>query len=107
MYHFGEKDKSLKQFVGGKVTGYQKNNDGVTRKLVLGTIDGSPKKDLPLQKKAMPTPVTFKSGTFKYGDIVLDDPTSWEYKARSSADEFKEIVDSVSLEDILTPKKAR
>ena len=38
--------------VSDRLTGYQKNYDGVTRKLALGTIDDSPKKDLVLKKEA-------------------------------------------------------
>ena len=45
LYHFGVRDRSLKQFIDGKVNGCQKNNDGVTRKLVLSTIDSPPKKN--------------------------------------------------------------
>ena len=53
IYHFGEKDKSIKQFVESKVTGFELNDDGVTGKLVLSTVDGSPKKDLKAHNEAM------------------------------------------------------
>jgi hypothetical protein len=41
--------------VEGSLTNYQRNHFGFTRKLVLGTADGSPKKDLQLLLESMPT----------------------------------------------------
>lgn len=107
LFHFAEKDKSLKQFIEGKVSAYQQNNEGITRKLVLGTIDGSPKKDLQLQREAMPTPVAIRSGPLIIGDVTYDHPKHWHKKTpkHNSPEEFAEISEPVLLEDILTPKK--
>ena len=81
--------------------------DGVSGKLVLGTLDGSSKRDFKLLKEAMPKPVATAIGPLNFSDIVLDDPTTWEFKAPNNAEQFKGKADPLSSEEILLPKKAR
>lgn len=107
LYHFDLKDAALKQLVEGVVTRYQKHHEGVSRRLVLGTTDGSPKKDLQLLREAIPTPVAFPPDPLNFGDIVLDHPSTWHEKTKNTSDDFAEIAEPISLEGILAPKKAR
>ena len=47
---------------------------GLTRKLVLGTADGSPKKNLQLLRESMPTPIAYEPGNITVGGVLLEDP---------------------------------
>lgn len=76
---------------------------------MLGTTDGSPKKDLQLLRESMPVPISYEPGNLSVGGITLDDPSSWADlpQASCAATDFKQRVEPVSIDEICSPKKSR
>ena len=62
--------RNLLQCVEIPPTPYQANNLNIDRKFVMGTADGSPKKDLVITRAAMPKPVDFVVGRFRANGIL-------------------------------------
>jgi hypothetical protein len=89
-------------------TAYQTNNLHIHRKFVLGTADGSPKKDLQLTRAAMLKPVDYLNGRFRARGIVLQNPSSWaSLRGDQEPDGFDEEVEALSSDAFIQEKRAK
>lgn len=100
--------RNLLQCIETFPTAYQANNLHIHRKFVMGTADGSPKKDLVLTRAAMPKPVDFLIGRFRSRGIVLQNPSGWtSLAADQEPDGFDEEVPVTSADAFIQEKRAR
>ena len=100
--------RNLLQCVEIPPTPYQANIMNIDRKFVMGTADGSPKKDLVITRAAMPKPVDFVVGRFSTKGIVLLNPSSWASLRRNQEpDGFDETVDPISSDAFIQEKRAK
>ena len=108
VYALPEIDRNLLQCVETVPTAYQANNLLIHRKFVMGTADGSPKKDLVLTRAAMPKPVDFLAGRFRACGIVLQNPSSWaSLSSNQESDGFDEEVEVISSDVFIQEKRRR
>lgn len=108
VYKLPEVGRGVLQCIETGPTAYQANNLHIQRKFVLGTVDGSPKKDLVLTRAAMLKPLDFATGRFKVGSVVLPDPCNWHSLSENQElDGFDEEVEVISSEDLIQQKRAR
>ena len=96
------------QCIEATPTAYQANLLHVHRKFVVGTADGSPKRDLILTTAAMPKPVNFVGGRFKVNGVLLPEPCEWFTLAASEpSDGFDDKAEVLSCNDFLACKRPR
>ena len=108
MYVLPEIGRNLLQLVETVPTAYQANNLLIHRKFVLGTADGSPKKDLVLTRGAMPKPVDYIVNRFRARGIILQNPSSWaSLNSNQEPDGFDEEVEVISSEVFIQEKRVR
>ena len=101
-------DRKLLQCIETEPTPYQTNNLNIDRKFVLGTADGSPKKDLVLTRAAMPKPVDFVVGRFRANGIVLQNPSSWtSLRSKREPDGFDDEVELTSSDAFIQEKRVK
>ena len=92
---------NILQFGDVGPTTYQANQMRVHRRLMLKTMDNSPKKDLVLTRAAMPIPFAFVAGRFSIDGIPLPQPDLWhKLKISVDDDDFDVAVPPIAFVDL-------
>ena len=83
-------------------TAYQANTMGYSRKFILGTQDGSSRRDLVLKRAAMPRPIFLRPNTYEMNGVEVPPPSTWaSLRLNPGAAEFDVEVEIVDIADIV------